>query len=854
MINVDTQFNQQAEQDFNVKGQILDTTVATIETREMQNITAIASDLTMRLNIPDEYKVDAKAFIERPFYVDKVVFPTSATRYSFLTSKIQFLPGDVARSNPSLLNVFKMAAYGKPDMVLNVSMAGTITHAGCVLVGVLPPMPKFPTGNPKTILNTILSSPHVFLYANEATSAILQVPWYCNTDIATTDMETTVGYVPTMDLTTTNGNYATLVFYVLNPLVPSTGSSTSLTIVVEACFKNFDLMIPTPRFTTWVSESAIASAASGLVDLATNKLKKISGDAIDGARTWFRGLTGLHNPNHPVISDRMVVNGCNFGNMIDAPQYFEKMDPFANYDRIVKEPIFGTEVDEQSLKHILAKKQCIGSFQVSNTDDVGDLKWVRPISPFQGGYLVEGAPNNTIACANNIETMHALHRAWRGTLKLHIISVMNNKQQVKLKVIKMYNPSVKALSSYPTYDSVANAPSHLLEFTAGGQEHIIELPFLCRNELCPCSDNTDFEAMFHGLYYVYVAQPLVISDSSPTSVEFNMFISASDVTFYGYQTKNLFLRNWGLFSSSLTDNDPGSFKPESGLAGSKLRVMNQPQPQIGIKHDDGCNVSENTMTRLVPVIDVRPHVRRMYRATKSEILVRGLDSSTVSISLAKYLGENPKTWTQTPIMTISRMYYGKTVGFKIRLEFDMNRRDVSSFFFAKDTKVRIFYVPQNISQLSTTRTFTAALPNLATLDQLLNDDLAIPLTYKMIPDTKSESDFVLEFVVPDTSFYKFMGGPQKFEQFSSSYNTPLLSQADFGTVYINLENRTSNELTFNMVTYVGLTDESRFGYHSMAAPLNLNKGSKSMYLGTNTDVNAQQGAELNVYTYKGGFL
>lgn len=90
--------------------------------------------------------------------------------------------------------------------------------------------------------------------------------------------------------------------------------------------------------------------------------------------------------------------------------------------------------------------------------------------------------------------MHFVSRAWRGGLKLHITSVMNNKQQVKLKVIKMYNPSITAFGAYPVYKTVANAPSHLLEFTQGGQEQIIDLPFLCRNDLIPCARDFNFEA------------------------------------------------------------------------------------------------------------------------------------------------------------------------------------------------------------------------------------------------------------------------------------------------------------------------------------------------------------------------
>ena len=174
--------------------------------------------------------------------------------HSLLNTDIKFLPGDAVRANASLTNLFKIAALGRPELMLNVSLAGTISHAGCVLVGVLPPFPKYPTTPNKKLINTILSGPHAFLFANEATSVALEVPFYCNSDLTTTDMEQG-SYVTTVDLLMANGNYATLVFYVLNPLKPSTGASTELKVVIEACFKTFELAVPTPRYVSWTAQS-----------------------------------------------------------------------------------------------------------------------------------------------------------------------------------------------------------------------------------------------------------------------------------------------------------------------------------------------------------------------------------------------------------------------------------------------------------------------------------------------------------------------------------------------------------------------------------------------------------------------
>lgn len=1073
LINIDNKFKQVAESDFNISDQNMTTTVASITTREIQSIDSPFNDLFMKVDIPEAYRVDAKSFIERPFFVDEVTFPDTAARYTLLTNTVRFLPGDIARSNESVLNMFKMAAYGRPDLVINVSMAGTITHAGCVLVGVLPPFPAYPTlvqPNNKKLINTILTGPHAFLHANEATSVAIPVPWYCNTDLATTDMEQRSGYDTTLDITVTNGNYATLVFLVLNPLLPSEGSTKSLRIIVEACFKNFDLAVPTPRFVTWTAQSgnspssfynpnyedfdrlakeykltnwiqatpeerhkirdrllryaplvggtvsllavlvrlgfscltgadpgepidyvlhagfepqsgvinSLGRFATGLLDSTASGLKTITSDAIDTGRGLIRDYTGLHNPNIPVVQERIVTTQTNFVNNTDCPQFFEKLDPFTKFNRIVKEPIFGSAIDEMAVSNIVTKKQLIGTITVSVNDGVGAMKWARPISPYQGG--LDTVASVSRSSANNIELLHTMSRAWRGDLKLTIQSVMNNKQQCKLKVVKMYNPSVKVTSNYPVYKSVVNAPTHLLEFTEGGQEHVVDLPYLCRNDITPCASNTDTEALFHGLYYIYVAQPLVISDSSPNSVEFNIYMSGSkNLTFYGYTTANTYHDNFGIiptplvnrhhskvkkfasvtrfmpnfpfyrfadnehntqlfifldnpnrkgwatdltkwnptqkeeFNKYVKDNAPAyqqyldtwnqvkavfddsisfkkaidtwkydvskkcvsvelsalnthqiirlkdilgidelhSFKSQSG----SIKVMNEPQHQTHTTREDDEGQYLGHMTRLMPSLDIRHFVRRMY---KSQVYTAGIDQSNTlntSIQLSTFLGENPSLWNYTPIETFSRMYYGKSVGFKFRLMLSIIDITPETVAEIDSLNLRLYYIPQNVNALVGSKVVVTAPPNVNSfLSPFSSNDVPPSLPFQILGKESTKTHVVYEFSVPDTSFYKFMGGPNKFYSFDSNANVPSVSQTDFGSLllqFTNLDRVKSANFSFEL--FVGLTDESRFGYHSIAPPFVVRKTSGT-YLGSDADANAPPPAALNPYIYRGGFL
>jgi len=919
--------------DFATTEQSVDTTVATIHTRQMQEIKSIANQLYTRVDIPEPFRMDAKAYIERPFFVENVEFSATDMRYHRLNVVRSQLPGDIIRSNLSLLNAMKMAAYYRADLVLNISMAGTITHAGCVLVGVIPPTPTVLLAgiSHQQLINTVLSGPHGFLYANEATSVTLEVPWYCNTDMASLDMELfSPTYQPAADITINAGNYASLVMLVLNPLSPSTGSSTTVNIVVEACFKALDLVVPTPRFVEWVAEGfldEIKELGSGLLNYGASGLKSVAGDAIDSARQAIFGWTGLHNANHATIQERMVVTPRNFPNVVDSQQFFEKLDPLSKSERILSEPNFGTLVDEMRVRHIISKKQMIGSVSVSTSDAVGKLLWVRPISPYQGGI-----DTKVPKIANNIELLHHVSRAWRGGLKLHIVSVMNNKQQVKLRVLKMYNPSTQALAKYPKYSSIVNAPSDLLEFTQGGQEHCINLPYLCRNDLTPCSRQLTAEALFHGVYYIYVAQPLVISDGSPTQVEFNIYMSGDDdLTFYGYATETgavqgfqsfdpIFaqrqvatqkdmtvfelskeygipvermcqlnphivssriivtgtlvrvegfavdekirkvagafraaVRNkreiaqtveeeemeaqsvWSLSSAPSVDLytlfqqwksmdvAPREVKKKSikvscvcEMEAQSVNVMNEPQKQESASMAQDVVTDFNHIDRLVPNVDVRPYIRRMYKYGAAKAVVPKLESKTLDLPLATLLGEDPvqRQYTSTPITLLTNMYYGKNAGFKVKLRLTPLKPG-SSFI----TTVR--FLPQNMAAADAPGVILGTRYNSTVLPE--PSDLytqtpfgAFPLTYQTTPVSGNENigSQLYEFIVPDVTFYKFMGGPNKFG--TPSTVTQNYTISDFGTVLITIYNPAEEEVSIGVEIFVGLTDETRLGYHTIA--------------------------------------
>lgn len=821
--------------------QTLGTSVASVSTRDMV-FTPDHHDKYPEIDFPEEFRIDTKPFVNRPFFVESFSWSNEA-QYSLLPLSTRKLPTDVFTSNTSLEFALKLGAYFRSDLSLNISIAGTISHAGALLVGILPPMPNFtPTSQDnKFLINTFLSGPHCFLHANEATSAVLHVPWYCNTDVASLDIRPTLS-AKTTALPETNfpGNFATLAVMVLNPLSPSQGASTSLSLVVEACFSSLDIFVPSPKFLSYSSQGiskiyssqGLQSIASSAIDATTSYVKGVVGDAIDVARAGIKYYTGLHNPNIPLINNRMIVSQRNFPNNTTGEQFFEKLDPYPEIDRIVDRPIFNTNVDEMSMRHILSKPQYLGSFKVIVNDGVGKLLWSKPISPKQGGLN-----SNLVTIANNIELIHYLSRAWRGSLNIHIQSVMNNKQQVKLRLIQLYNPPTAVLQSYPVYHSLLSAPTHLMEFTAGGQIQTINLPYLCRNQLTPCARDLNFEALFHGMYYIYLAQPLVISSDSPTDVNFNVYISGGDdLTFHGYATepanltpllntsKTSLLTSADAIVDLLKTTDPDVYVSQG------ITVMNEPQlNQELTEYSTDIKTIVPHQERLYSPIDIRPLVRRMYQTYTLD-----LPAGPTPLNLDQFLSERTYGGRPvSPLQMVSAMYYGKSAGFKIKIK----------IFNSADLQIAYVPVQYNADNLGKSiRASTLGPLNQFSPYVLGTAGYAVP--FQEMAQETSINTKIYEFVIPNTNFYKFVGGPEKFQGIEAS----LLSVAGVGHLLI------WSTIPTTITLYVGCTDESRFGFHSVApiiTPIIENDSlSASIYTGTSGGNSTDRcRTDLNPYVY-----
>jgi hypothetical protein len=772
---------------------------STIQTRAIASQPDVYQSL-LDHNIPLDFKMDIKPWINRPFYVTGISWTSTAPRFSILNPTVLVnLPRDVLNSNTSLTSICRLASLYRAKLCLNISLTGTISHQGMLLAAVLPP--NFVNANypaSPRIINSMLTGPHAFLSANEASSVCIEVPWYVNTDLGVLDFNPSAPAAANPDFPNPNGNCATLTIMVLNPLVPSTNATMSVNVVIEAMFKELDLYVPSPRLgnftvtppTSYTGET-LWSIASKATDQVFDLGKRTAGDAIDALRATFRSFTGLHNPNISKLETKSIMSLRNYLNVTDSGTCIEQLDPYSTVNRITDEPIFGTTKDEMTIRSITSKPQYLGTFSVSTTNNVGALCWSRPISPFQGG-------NGTgTFISNNIELLYQMTRAWKGSIKIHIQSVLSNKHSVKLKVVKLYSPPANVTTSYPTMFGIANAPSDLLEFSGGNQTLVSELPYLCRNRLCYCAKDTSVNSLFHGMYYIYVAQPLVAGDNSPLSVEFNVYMSLGDDSqFYGY-SKDMAI-NYGFPTS-----------PPS-LTGESAQVMNLPSDQSSLLSHSS-KVIDIDDSRLVPLVDIRPLIRRFQVGTGGTVaIVADSALNSVKISLASLICESFGSPRGSNGL-IPAMYYGSNPGLKFKLKISggtlNNVQFVAPSMFVNGSGISAaFYktVPNftntyGYSDLTGSGLGTYPLPA-----------LEAPTYFYLGPSDPGMNEY--EFSIPNTSILKFIGGPEKM---GTGFNfEPVSPCSDLGNLVLNFSGTTGLDISYSL--YYAYTDETRFGYHTIA--------------------------------------
>jgi hypothetical protein len=541
-----------------------------LRTKEVVEIPSIYNKLPKVTHIAPEYKMNFDQILDKPFLVTTVNWSTSATNFTELW-RLPF-PSSIM-TNPLAKVPFDAATFFQARMCCMLQVSGTPMHQGLILVAALP------HGTPAiTNPNQILSAPHVFLNATESTSVCLECPMYTPSSVyRTLDPSAT-----TNNIVIATSGYGTdvfdLVFFVMDALTVSSGSATSISISVHNIFKEAQFYVPKVGLMSWQSQCGVEKlwafksrakistqcacgkkkmsddktnshfVAEGLLTtfwkiptkifdgLATG-LKVVAGDLIDYGRGMVAQLTGFHNPNVPIIEERMLATFRNFPNNVDQPVHLEVLDNHAQFSRIYDDYYFRTEQDEMDLKFLTSKPVFVGKFSVLSTDTAGKNLFAYPMTPMVEASVSSGVGNTSFY--SPLRTIYEASRFWRGDLKMHIQAVCTNFHFCKLIVLKNYAmtdaPINYGTAIVPAYNNIHNINTDTLEFSAGGQIQTIDLKYNSNLRQIECTKDYALNAISHGIAYGYLVQPLTYNSNVPTTITFNVYISGGDdLQFSGY--------------------------------------------------------------------------------------------------------------------------------------------------------------------------------------------------------------------------------------------------------------------------------------------------------------------------------
>lgn len=856
-------------------------------------------DKKYKLNSVDpKLEMDFSRILNKPFFIKNIVWTAATTQY-YVLDAIR-LPLDLF--NNELAKVpFESSVLYRAKISLLLQVSGTPMHSGCVIAAAMPI--GFSSAAPPAIkpysVNSYMAAPHVFLNANEQTSTRLRVPFYINSPLDKTDLDGT-----TFSPNFSGANYAEAVLMVLNPLGVPTSGTNSVTISVHAVFDDVEFYaphndvnyVPIPALPILEAQGLIEDlqkAGSKAIDGVFTTARKLSGDILDALRAGVRRFTGLHSPNFPYLQSKNYVQSRNVLNVVDEPVRFDKMDNFGEYDRVCKDFIFETSQDEMDLKYLGSKPQFIGQFVVKATDGVGTLCFARPISP-QMNFT---STTYTNAYGESIPTLQTtdiqgilalMHRYWRGSIKIHIQSVMSNFNYCKLAVARDYSVRTLGLRSYPTFDSISNLMTEFVEFSAGGQIQTIELPYVSALPQLPTTRDLRLNAAQHGMYYIYLNQPLVSNGTVPTSVAFNVYISlGDDFEWFGYST------DVNLYTPQIDVNVPPTKR--SGIEPELIEFEAQASVSVPVSTQEDLTAepvdSHYPVYDFRPVVSIRDHTRRFYKVARSALNAADLAqlNGLVTLNVSSLIGQSGVVSSPvygSTLDVLSALYLGYAGGARFKIV--VTGQSVSSAWYIPPTTLAassgtdfapIAAIPivRSTAPANAITKSTAQYQNLvnstASLDPAFSSqapsleraNYAVAGTHGMYNSAGgnipyiADSTSLLEFEIPNMSPYKFVGDVTKL----STVAAPILARTattDLGSIVLHVPPTAvvgGAELGINVAIYASHDDVGRMGYQvavpsvilpGFLAPKSTGVGNATYALGSvNTPVGiAPFGTELAI--------
>jgi hypothetical protein len=538
---------------------------SSVRTRPLDELNSRYTAQVPSTSVDARVRMDYSGMIGKPFHVSVIPWTTAHARYAELAS-ISF---------PSVLSTLTRVSSAFLDLsclyrvrgCVMVQVSGTPNHQGCVLASVVPfGVPAF---GAREFIHSGQSAPHEYLLANMQTSACIEIPFFSGTKMRWTH-SVNDGQHETFTGPFASDDYAALRLQVLNPLFAPSSGSTSIPISISVMFTEIECYAPKPDLTTSLVAHSMAGVATRAIDGVFSLGRKVTSDLFDASRSWIKTYTGLHNPNEPVPAIRTVTALRNNPNYTDSNVFYHKMDPYTHFQQVASQPYGETDEDENLIANIIKKPMFITSVPMATGTAAGAIVFTAPISPLM---FRHASGVNTSYVSAPIEKIARMARFFRGSLDLTIQNVGSSFHMYKLLVVREYYSSTEMANGVTPMAKALNLPSDILEFSAGGQQHTVNLPMSSLFDYVPMSSDPRTQGMVHGRVVVYLLQPVVANGSVSTTLEVNFHLSAgSDFCFYGYATDKLVAQTSAFpVAVQVASGDFIDFPVASSIVGAKER-------------------------------------------------------------------------------------------------------------------------------------------------------------------------------------------------------------------------------------------------------------------------------------------
>jgi len=726
---------------------------------------------------------------------------------------------------------FQTSRYWKGNICLEIQALGTPMHQGLLIVYFKPLASSLALAKADSI-NDALASPHVFIYANQSTSACLTIPFCVPTGYAST-VFTQGSTIYNREISAFISNLGYVNAMVVTPL--DSQGTTTINVAVSAIFKNMEFKVPKNELmvvaakevektqeqiakekSDFIKKKELEKSVGGkqkrdvnddlleqdikfqamlmpaLATIATAALPNVIRfvrDGIDRFNKKFWTWIGLDKPTNPLVNENVrVTTTTNFNNTVGIVP-LDRMTMHTNHLSLAPSTVFPCEYDEMSMDYILSKHQFVKQFTIKETDVIGTALCTIPIGPLCVPPVLRENVNLPI-----ITKMAMCTKYWRGDIDFHFRVSATDMQTCKILVVKTYG--LGAYASIPKYTDLVNFDCETIEINHGGQEFTVSCPY---NSPVPMSCNDmNYQSSFvqHGELFVYILTPLQYPVSAQPYITMSVYITAGkNFSFYGpcefaaYQPG---------YSYTTTGKDEASIlDKEREDAKKKVEIKLQSvQVALGDLQEDSEEPKEvqPILNHMAPIKHLRDIFRRYYLARATRV------ASSTGVVVIKISDIFRSRAYNTPLSILSNFYEGFRGGLRFRLV---------SPVIQQGYKVSAYYSFPLLNTSISAPIATGLQPNIydgASWEFDATASTPGPLNYIQAFVTYNQMDSCLDFEIPNENPFMW----NKIHNTSTLVSSTDFT-ADMGYLYIVFPKETLATSSPQYRLYVSMADESRVG-------------------------------------------